>query len=156
MDSLLVSFIIMDETNHIILQEKRFQPLLAKDNFIAKFSLNTRQFIGMHNLIIEVNPHDDQPELNHSNNIGFLDFYVEKDKRNPLLDVTFDSERILDGDLVSSKPHIVISLLDENQYLALSDTTQLKVLIKKPGASDVSPVYFNSQPLQFFPSDENQ
>jgi flagellar hook assembly protein FlgD len=156
MDSLLISFLITDETNNIILKEKRYPPLPGNDELIANFSLDTRQLSGMHSMMIEVNPHNDQSELSHENNVGLLDFYIEKDKRNPLLDVTFDSERILDGDLVSAKPHIIISLLDENKYLPLNDTTQLNILIKRPGEGDVSPIYFSSPFLQFFPAEEGQ
>ncbi|MCB0652573.1 MAG: hypothetical protein KDC85_14950 [Saprospiraceae bacterium] len=156
MDSLLVSFKVTNETNDILIKEKRFAPLPAEEEIIANFNLDTRELSGPQRMMIEINPHNDQPELNHINNIGLLDFYVEKDQRNPLLDVTFDQERILDGDLVSAKPHIVIALLDENRFLALNDTTQLRILIKKPGATDVSPIYFNSQLLHFYPANENQ
>ena len=48
---------------------------------------------------------------------------VNKDKVNPLLDVTFDGRHILDGDLVSAKPDILISLKDESKFLALNDTS---------------------------------
>ncbi len=156
MDSVLVSFKITDVQNDIILKYKRFSPLPGNGEIVGNFSLDTRTLSGKQNMIIQVNPDEDQPESNLTNNIGFLDFYVEKDQRNPILDVTFDSERILDGDLVSAKPHIVISLLDENQFLALSDTTQLRILIKKPGAVDVIPIHFSSAMLQFYPAEESQ
>jgi hypothetical protein len=156
MDSILVSFKVTDAANNIILKNKRFPPLPGNGEIIGNFSLDTRLLSGKQSMIIQINPEEDQPESNFTNNTGLIDFFVEKDQRNPILDVTFDNERILDGDLVSAKPHIVISLLDENQYLALSDTTQLRILIKKPGAADVNPVHFSSQMMQFYPAEESQ
>ncbi len=156
MDSLLVSFLIKNTNNDIILKEKRFAPLPENGEITATFGLDTKNLKGKQSMIIQLNPNEDQPEENLVNNTGLIDFYVEKDQRNPLLDVTFDNERILDGDLVSAKPHIVISLLDENEFLPLNDTTQLRILIKHPGDIDVSPVYFNTQAMQFFPAQEGQ
>jgi hypothetical protein len=92
----------------------------------------------MHSLWIEFNPVNigtqqyDQLELHHFNNIAQLPFYVGKDIMNPILDVTFDGVRILDGDIVSARPSIQVMLKDENRYLLLYDTSAFKVFIQKP------------------------
>ena len=57
-------------------------------------------------------------------------FYVKADKFNPLLDVTFDGVHILNRDIVSARPHIVVKLKDESKYLALNDTSLIKVQIE--------------------------
>ncbi|MBK7817470.1 MAG: hypothetical protein IPJ60_07805 [Sphingobacteriaceae bacterium] len=62
-------------------------------------------------------------------------FKVDKDITNPLLDVTFDGIRILNGDLVSAKPNVLITLKDENKFLALNDTAAFTVYLKYPGQS---------------------
>ncbi|MBE7508745.1 MAG: hypothetical protein HS118_00915 [Bacteroidia bacterium] len=81
---------------------------------------------------MEVNPRNDQPEQYHFNNFAKIGFNVNKDVTNPILDVTFDGQHILNGDIVSAKPLIVIKLKDENRYLALNDTSKYKVYIKSP------------------------
>jgi len=43
-----------------------------------------------------------QKEQTQFNNIGRYAFKVSKDITNPLLDVTFDGVRILNGDIVSA------------------------------------------------------
>jgi hypothetical protein len=69
---------------------------------------------------------------------------VKRDKENPLLDVTFDGMRILDGDIVSAKPQIVISLKDENKFLDLSDTSVFEIRLIKPSSSTYERVYFSN------------
>ena len=78
--------------------------------------LDTRNVSGITKLIIDLNPDNDQPELSHVNNLIIQNIYVQTDKENPLVDVTFDGDHILDGDIVSSKPFIKINVRDENKY----------------------------------------
>jgi hypothetical protein len=49
------------------------------------------------------------------------------------MDVTFDGVHILNGDIVSAKPKIVITLKDESKFLALDDTSLVTVFVKYPG-----------------------
>ncbi|HMQ60849.1 MAG TPA: hypothetical protein PKE06_09280 [Flavilitoribacter sp.] len=152
MDSLLMKYIVLDGANNNRQFYRRFRPLPAGDTLMATFDLDVRQIQGGQTLIVEANPDKDQPELTHFNNLGRKDFSVQRDLRNPLLDVTFDGTRILDGDLVSARPHIVINLEDENPYLPLSDTALINVLIQYPGQSDVHAVHFDSGELLFQPA----
>src|SRR6185436_19646692 len=57
------------------------------------------------------------------------------DRINPLLDVTFDGVHILDKDIVSGKPNILITLKDENQFLALNDTNDFQIFLRTPSQS---------------------
>ena len=152
MDSLLMKYIVLDGANNNRQFHRRYRPLPAGDTLMATFDLDVRQIQGGQTLIVEANPDKDQPELTHFNNLGRKDFAVQRDLRNPLLDVTFDGTRILDGDLVSARPHIVVNMEDENPYLPLSDTSLFNVLIQYPGQSDVHAVHFDSGELLFQPA----
>lgn len=72
-------------------------------------------------------------------------FTVGADRINPLMDVTFDGVHILDGDIVSGKPTILISLKDENQFLALNDTADFKVFLRSPSQSIAQLVPWSSE-----------
>jgi len=80
-----------------------------------------------------------------------MPFYVGTDRINPLLDVTFDGMHIMNGDIVSARPQILITLKDENQFLALNDTADFRVFIRRPNQSNLELLPWNSE-LQFTPA----
>jgi hypothetical protein len=135
MDSLLVKYWVQGSNNEIIeLGTKRLRPHPAGDVILDTIRFNTIDLIGLNSVWVEYNPtvaggDYDQPEQYHFNNIAQYFFYVQSDNENPILDVTFDGVRILDGDIVSAKPEILISLNDENPYLALNDTALFRVYL---------------------------
>lgn len=143
MDSLLVKYWVVDaQRNMHPVAYPRQRPHPAGDILVDTLRFFTRHFAGNNVLWIEVNPNLDQLEQTHFNNVGQIPFYVKRDTRNPLLDVTFDGIHILDGEVVSAKPFILISLRDENNFLELSDTSYVKVFLKLPGQTDPQRVFF--------------
>jgi hypothetical protein len=152
MDSLLVRFTITDPAGNRLITDRRFAPLPSNDTLSAGLQADTRNLAGLQQLRIEVNPDRDQPELYAFNNTGIVDFFVEQDRRNPLLDVTFDGRRIMDGELVSAKPFISIMLRDENPWLRLDDTSLFKILLRAPGAPDVAAVPLDAAFVRFIPA----
>lgn len=135
MDSLLVKFSIISSDNRVRIDTMRLQPLLQQDTLVAHFRYPTKGLRGKQQLIVEVNPDEDQPELSHFNNVGSLEFFVVGDMRNPLVDVMFDGVRIMNGDLVAARPQIVATLRDENRYLPLIDTASLRISLRYPDDS---------------------
>lgn len=142
MDSLLISYWIQDAN-----QGKHFVPYNRQDSLrVAQVIRDTIEFStlglsGLNSLWMEVNPYvngmliTDQPEQFHYNNLLQIPFYVSKDKINPILDVTFDGIHILNGDIISPKSEIVISLKDENPWLVMndiSDTTLFGIYLTDP------------------------
>jgi hypothetical protein len=145
MDSLLIRYWVIDKDRNphpYVYHRKEIHPV--GDTLIDTLNYSTIGFTGLNQLWIELNPDNDQPEQYHFNNIGDLYFYVDADRINPLLDVTFDGVHILNGDIVSSKPEIQIKLKDENKFLALNDTSAFKVFMKTPGNSDEKLIPFKS------------
>jgi len=151
-DSLLFRFKIENQagTGGEFLQ--KLKPLAIGDSLHANFSTPTLPLQGPQRLLIEANPSQHQPELYHFNNVLLRDFYVGRDNRNPLLDVTFDGQHILDGDLISPKPVVVITLKDENRYLALSDSGTFTLTLVMPDGSQQT-LAPNDPALVFFPAD---
>ena len=100
---------------------------------------------------MEVNPDDDQPEQYHYNNFAFRNFYIKPDSLNPLLDVTFDGVHILNRDIVSSKPDIIVKLKDEAKWMILDDTSLLTLQVRFPNGT-IKKYSFNNDTLQFTPA----
>ncbi|MBL4657363.1 MAG: hypothetical protein JKX73_05135 [Flavobacteriales bacterium] len=160
MDSLLISFWVLDRNRKVIpLPSIRYKPLLQyPDTILTGLTFSTAGLVGINSLWVEVNPFDidkgryDQLEKYHFNNIAEHPFYVTGDKMNPLVDVTFDGTHILDGDIVSAEPHIVIELKDENRYLALDTSGVMRVYLTPEGQIVGQPIDYNGSTLRFIPA----
>ena len=125
--------------------------LIAGDTLTASYTIPSENYPGNNTLIIEFNSNNDQPEQTHFNNVLYKDFFVRSDKFNPLLDVTFDGVHILSRDIVASKPNILIKLKDESRFLALKDTSLVKVQLRYPDQS-LHNYYFKGDTMRFIPA----
>ncbi len=152
LDSLWVRFTIVDPAGNRQVFHRRLAPLPPNDTLMVSLQADTRELSGLQQLRIEVNPDRERPERYYFNNNGVNDFYVQKDLRNPLVDVTFDGRRIMDGDIVSTKPLISVTLRDENPWLRLQDTSLFKILIRHPNAPDVEAVPLDAEYVRFIPA----
>lgn len=159
MDSMLVRYRVIDRNGVTrTLGDVRYRNLQpAADTIRLQYTFDPKSFPGKNYLFIEANPDEDQPEQYHPNNIGYLPFYTSVDQYNPLMDVTFDGYHILDRDIVSSKPFIKVLLRDENKFLALNDTSSMKLFLRYP--SDAPGVRrripYDGSVCKFVPADMN-
>lgn len=164
MDSLLMAAWVTDHNNQSHLVHYKYNaPLPVGAVLQDTIRFDTQQFPGPNSIRIEANPVDtltqfyDQPEQYHFNNIAVLRFLTQQDIENPVLDVTFDGIHILDGDIVSAKPEIQVTLDDENQVLLLNeptDTAFFRVFLTDPSGT-VSRIWFREggqEVLQFVPA----
>jgi hypothetical protein len=160
MDSLAMSFFMYDRNRarHDI-KNYKMDSLRVGQSLTASVAIDsTFGLYGDNSLWVEANPYGSmhQLEQQHFNNIAEVKFNVNRDVINPILDVTFDAIHILDGDIVSGKPHIVIQLHDENKFLALDDTTDFRVYLKSPSQNakqqlNFSEMFYNAH-LSFTPA----
>lgn len=153
-DSMKIKVIITDKNNiaHTTVLPKG-KPLVAGDTLVVRYSIDTKDFPGLNTLNVIVNPDNDQLEQYSYNNFIFKDFFVNPDITNPLLDVTFDGVHILNKDIVSSKPHIIVKLKDESKYLALADTSKFTdVSVRFPDGSVRKYDFANQDTLKFTPA----
>jgi len=152
-DSMLVKLTVTNSNNiTTTIPLNRYRELQPDpDTIIIHASIPTINLPGRNTLFLEVNPTNDQPEQYHFNNFAFREFYVIADSLNPLLDVTFDGVHILNRDLVSAKPEIVIKLKDESRWGILDDTSLLTIQVRYPDGS-LRRFFFNNDTLQFVPA----
>lgn len=155
-DSLVVTYWIenKDLVKYPLPSKLKAAPFATGRVIVDTIKINTLQFKGDNALWVFVNPLNDsryQHEQSQFNNIGRYPFKVSGDITNPLLDVTFDGVRILNGDIVSARPNILITLKDENKFLALNDTGAFTISLLAPGQGQQQRVYFGEQ-LVFTPA----
>lgn len=150
MDSLLVEYKIENNNNTYVIPYSRQDSLKARSFIADTISVSTRYLQNQYNLLVTANPilitgAQDQPEQFYFNNFLQKTFSVKKDIINPILDVTFDGIHILNNDIVSPTPSIVISLDDENPFLILDediDTSNFQIEIKHPTSNQWKKIYF--------------
>jgi Peptidase family C25/FlgD Ig-like domain len=153
-DSVKVKMIITDRNNLAHENVFKLRPLLGAnpDTLQLGSLINTSTIPGLNTIYIEANPDNDQPEQYHFNNFAFRNLYVRPDSLNPILDVTFDRIHILNRDIVSSKPDIIIKLKDEAKWMILNDTSLLTVQVRSLRNGNLRRFYFNNDTLRFTPA----
>ncbi len=155
-DSLVFTYWVEDINGVITLLPSTLKkpPLLPGEVVLDTLVLNTSTYPGLRAIWAEINPithPNNQPEQYHFNNVMKVPVVIERDELNPILDVTFDGIHILNNDIVSAKPNILITLKDENLYLALNDTSDFKVFLQSPSETFSRRVYFN-ETMTFTPA----
>lgn len=155
MDSMLTHFRIRDAQLTNYEYDIRFDSLRQLDIMHLKLTqpINSSNYNGLNKIFIEANPNDDQLEQFHFNNYAEIDFKTIGDNVNPLLDVTFDGQHIFNGDIVSSKPAILVTLKDENPYLALNDTALVNLYLKYPNDPTPRRIAYDGITTKFYPAD---
>lgn len=153
LDSLAVSLALLDGRNQIHqLAYNKTAPIAADSVLIYTASIPTVGILGNNRLLIELNPNQEQQEKFVFNNFGQYDFYVGADAVNPLLDVTFDGRHILNREIVSAEPTIAINLQDNNEFLALDDTSAMAIYLRYPSGAEELITYANYPELSFVPA----
>lgn len=114
-------------------------------------TLSTLSLEGEYELLLGVNPNEHVTEYNYQNNYYSHRFVVQKDNKNPLLDVVFDGQHILDQDIVSPNTAITISVKDENPYIVLDDPAYISAILTHP-SGDTDTLDVTDQAVRFVPS----
>ncbi len=155
-DSLLVGYTIINQQNEAIPLNKPAQkPPMAGETFISLLEYSTEGLVGNNTLVVELNPNNAQIEKFGFNNILFIPFFVTSDEHNPILDVTFDGRHILDGDLVSARPEILIRAKDENPYLELDNPEDFSLMLEHPDGT-LEELSTDNEEIVFTPATKTQ
>ena len=151
-DSVKVIMTVTDESNQtkLVYDQKR-RPVAVGDTIMADYLLDTKDLRGVSSVFVNFNPDFAQPEQYLFNNYQNITLSVTPDQTPPNLDVTFDGVRILNKDIVSAKPLIVITLKDDSRYLPLNDTSLFTIKLKLPDGS-LKKVNFDGDTLRFIPA----
>ena len=136
-------------------QTEAIKNLAPGESTNVAFESSSFNSAGYNNFLIEANPEDVPKELYRFNNIATYNYFVKSDNSNPLLEVTFDGTPIMNGDIVSAKPHVTVSLKDENPYLQLNDTSLLKLILKDPNGVTTG-INFSDPSVTFYPAGQGR
>lgn len=153
-DSVQVKYTLTDVNNNKTIKQGQLGATNSGDTLHTAIQFETESLRGLNALTLEVNHNQDQLEQYFTNNTAIKSFYVRQDKRHPTLDVTFDGAYIMDGDIVSTEPQVLLKLRDDNPFLALNDTSAFKIWIIDPEGNQRR-YYNDGQTMIFYPADES-
>ncbi len=146
------------DTKDTVLNEIKLYPdsLRPDKNFMISTLLPTKTMKGRYAYAVKVNFDENNksliPELSLVNNSALKYFFVDEDKINPLLDVTFDGKHINNGEIVSSNPVITISSKDENKRNWQTDSSGIQIWWKRPNSSIFERINFDTFGVKFYPA----
>lgn len=154
---LIVSYLIKNGSSgkSITIFDTINSVLSAQQTVRLTKSFNTRDWSGDNTIQINVNPNK-QKEQYYENNIWTTNIKVLKDNRNPILEVTFDGQRIMNGDIVSASPMIAVSINDENKYILKQDTAGISLLLRKQCAGcNFKQISMSDENVRYYPASTN-
>lgn len=152
MDSILVKYTYIGSDNQSVSVYKKLGNLGAgqKISDFFEFTIGAGNLSNVR-LIIEINPDNNQPELHKFNNTLTKQLGVNRDQTNPLLDVFFDGIRIMDGDIVSPKPEILVTLEDDNTFLPVTDPNLFEMKLDT-GRNQIIQIPMDNPQIKFTPA----
>ncbi|MBS1978023.1 MAG: hypothetical protein JST46_11675 [Bacteroidetes bacterium] len=129
---------------------------LPRDTTWFKASLLTKGWSGINDVTLEVNPRI-LPEQYYDNNAITLFSYlnVQADRTPPILDVTVDGRRVLNGDMVGPTPLILARIIDQNRFMPKVDTVGINLFVGvgcKPDSCNFRRVTFKDPALKWSPA----
>jgi len=152
MDSILVKYTYIGSDNQSASVYKKLGKLGAgqKISDFFEFTIGAGNLSNVR-LVIEINPDNNQPELHKFNNTLTKQLGVNRDQTNPLLDVFFDGIRIMDGDIVSPKPEILVTLEDDNTFLPVTDPNLFEMKLDT-GRNQIIQIPMDNPQIKFTPA----
>jgi len=158
-DSVFVSIQTLNQTTGEFVRDSLvLSNVQGGDSLVFDYDFQTLGKAGDHNITVFANPQRELEREFGNNQLQIDDFItVVPDNTNPILDVTFDGNYILDGDIVSPSPFINITLKDENQFNFKDDTTGVNLFLKKPCEDcEFERISFSNPRVEWIPANESE
>jgi hypothetical protein len=155
-DSMIVAPILYKADNSTVNKLKITIPkLLPHTNTTINIKDASLGQSGKNNLKLQFQT-TNELDLYKFNNTISKDYTVNKDVKEPIVNVVFDGKQIINGEIVSPQPIINITTVDDNKFLLLSDTTLVDVYIKKQDDTKYYRLSYSSNQLIFKPATSNK
>lgn len=153
-DAMNISATILKADKNTVTKPVINLPKIApRTSTTINFKDATKGMGGKNNLKLQFQTRNEL-ELYPFNNILPKEYLVNKDFKEPLVDVVFDGKNIINGEIVSPQPIISITTIDENKFLLFSDldTILTDVYIKKQDENKFIRLYYSTNELKIKPS----
>ena len=150
-DSIVVRQTLSGANGRTITNQSKIKPLKPNEQADLAVDVQTVGRAGDNRLVVSFNPRL-QAEQYYTNNAVDLPFTVLQDRAAPILEVTFDGQRIADNDVVAPAPVVLVRLKDENRILFKTDTSGINLFLQRPGASNFVRISLRSAAIKITPA----
>ncbi len=131
-------------------------PLISGDTAILDYMTSSSGLAGTNRLRVRVVPNEEEA-FAANNQVVFNPFAeVDEDDVNPVLDVTFDGNYILNGEIVSAEPVIRIKMKDENRLTFKDDTVGIELYWRTPETMEFQQISLSDPVVDWQPATEDQ
>ena len=128
----------------------KIEEMAAGANTVYTLKIPTLGLAGNNLLKLDFTPINGNDSYAFNNFIQ-QNFNVTRDNKEPIVDVAFDGKHIMNGEIVSPQPNIMVNLSDENSFILLKDTTVMNILLKSETGS-YKRIAYTSGMLEFTPA----
>lgn len=139
---------------------KKIKPPAPRDTTHFNIDISTFGREGMNDIDVYVNPRVIAEQYYDNNVMSFMQYLnVIPDQYHPVLEVTVDGRRLMEGDYVSTDPEIVVRLWDENKFSFKDDPEGMRILLTYPcEEEDCEPVTIDlsSEDVKWYPATADQ
>ncbi|MBC6609755.1 hypothetical protein H8B15_02400 [Hymenobacter sp. BT507] len=98
---------------------------------------------------VNVNPRLLPEQYYFNNQLVLPSFNVNNSSTPPTLDVAFDGQHILNGDIVSPAPVVTVQLQNNNLLRPVKEASNFSLFLVKPGESNATEINMNSSAVAF-------
>jgi hypothetical protein len=127
--------------------------ILPLEYVTIKDTIQTNDMEGEYEFFIGFNHQQKVIEETYSNNYFNQQFFVNKDVKNPLLDIVFDGKHIIDYDIVSPNTIISMSIKDDNPHRLIDDESYISAYLKHPNG-EIDTLQEGMEQVRFTPSSQ--
>ncbi len=149
-DSAIAQVIVTDQNRIIRYQHsQKINAIQPQSTLLYKHQFSSVG-LGSNNMVaFTFNPNGVVAEQNLNNNFVNHAVNLQNDNKRPLLEVTFDGQRIMNGDIVSPNPVIRMVSTDDSRFMLQNDTQTFNVMFKRPNQTDFERIGFTHPNVQF-------
>ena len=142
--------VTMKNNNNVIIEQQTISVSISETNYgILNWTYEQILLPGSYSLLLEIDPSNQITERFEENNIGILNFSVQAEPIPPLLDVTFDGRHIRSGEIIATKPEIIISVKDPHRYILFDDINNIDFSIIDPQGNSLT---IDPSEIRFYPA----
>ncbi|MDX5345801.1 MAG: C25 family cysteine peptidase [Hymenobacteraceae bacterium] len=146
-DSLTAEISILKDNSTPVVETVKLKPLVQNDTVRFSHQFSTLGMSGDYRMRVYVNPRI-LPEEYYFNNIMEIPFNVQGTDLHPILNVVFDGQHIMNGDIVSPRPVVSVTLKDEKNTRYLEDPKDMQLLLKGPNDPDFKQINVVNNPAE--------